>query len=114
MGINDVTDAFDEWFEPLTGVRTSGAYVNGRWSEGISTALSFSGVVQNATPEDLQVLDGGNRTVDVIKIHSVFQLIPQSDNQTGDIINYDGNTWLVHNVARRKIGNYHKSLAVRQ
>lgn len=114
MGINDVTGAFGDWLETVTGTRNPGAYVNGRWVEGTPTPISFSGVVQNAEPEDLQTVPEGNRTHEAIKIHSVFQLIPQSDTQTGDEIDYDGNTYLIVNVARRLIGRYHRSIGIKQ
>ena len=108
MGINDVTDAFDGWLETVTGSRGSGSYVNGRWVAGTPTALSFSGVVQNANPKDLEVLPEGNRDDEAIKIHTVFEL------ETDDTITYKGLTWLVFNVAKRYIGNYNKVIAVKQ
>ncbi len=113
-GVNDVTDAFDGWLEPITGTRTTGSYVVGRWVDS-TAALSFSGVVQNATPDDLKVVDEGERTEEAIKIHTTFKLVPQIGTTTkGDIINYDGSTWLVYNVAHRNIGGYHKTIAIRQ
>lgn len=116
MAINDVTEAFGDWLETVTGTRTPGTYVNGRWVAGTPVSLSFVGVVQNAEPEDLEVMPEGNRADDVIKIHSIFELIPQDKDTgyTGDLIDYDGNTYLVMNVADRKIGNYYKSLAAKQ
>lgn len=114
MSFNDVTDAFDGWLEIVTGTRTAGSYVNGRWVAGAAEALSFCGVVQNATPDDLKVLPEGNRNDEAIKIHSKFILIPQEDGKTGDVISYKGLSWLVYNVANRYIGNYNKAIAVKQ
>ena len=108
MGINDVSDAFDGWYETVTGSRGSGSYVNGRWVEGVPTALSFSGVVQNANPKDLEVLPEGDRNSEAIKIHTIYEL------ETQDLITYKGLTWLVYNVAKRYIGNYNKAIAVKQ
>ena len=108
MGINDVTDAFDGWLETVTGSRGSGSYVNGRWVAGSSTALSFSGVVQNANPDDMKVLPEGNRNDEAIKIHTTYALL------NDDTITYKGLTWLVYNVAKRYIGNYNKAIAVKQ
>jgi len=113
MGINDVTDAFDGWLEVVTGTRNPGSYVNGRWVDGTPEALSFSGVVQNATPDDLKALPEGNRNDEAIKIHTAFALIPQTDSKTGDVILYKGLNWLVFNVANRYIGSYYKAIAVR-
>lgn len=114
MNFNDVTGAFDGWLQPLTGERTQGQYVNGRWVSGTPSVISFNGVVQNAIPDDLKVLEEGQRNEEAIKIHTEFNLIVQSDTSTGDRIDYDGETWLIFNVARRKIGGYNKVIAIKQ
>ncbi len=115
MAINDVTDAFGNWVELITGTRTTGSYVAGRWVDDVPTPLSFYGVVQNAEPKDLEVMLVGDRTHQAIKIHSITRLYPQIEgSQRGDEVSYDGLTWRVYWVARRKIGNYHKSIAVPQ
>lgn len=106
---NDVSDAFDGWLQTVTGTRNSGSYVDGRWVDAVPTPLSFPGVVQNATPNDLKVLPEGNRGDESIKIHTQFELIIQSD-----VINYNGSSWLVFNVADRKIGGYYKAIAIKQ
>ena len=115
MNLNDVSDAFDGWEQTITGIRTAGSYVDGRWVAGTPSNLSFQGVIQNATPDDLKVLPEGQRTEEAIKIHTTFELIPQIGNtNTGDLISYKGKNWLVYNVAHRYIGNYHKAIAIRQ
>ena len=112
---NDVSDAFDGWEQAITGARTAGSYVSGRWIAGTPSNLSFQGVIQNATPDDLKVLPEGQRSEEAIKIHTTFELIPQIDNtNTGDLILYQSKSWLVYNVAHRYIGNYHKAIAIRQ
>ena len=112
---NDVSDAFDGWLQTITGTRNAGSYVDGRWVAASPVALSFSGVIQNATPDDLKVLPEGQRTEEAIKIHTTFKLIPQIDNTTnGDIISYQSKNWLVYNVAHRYIGGYHKAIAIKQ
>lgn len=113
--INDVSRAFKRWLELLTGTRNSGSYVHGRWVTGIISNILFNGVVQNATPDDLKVLNEGLRTEEAIKIHTTFELVPQiDDTTTGDLIDYKNKSWLVYNVAHRYIGNYHKAIAIRQ
>jgi hypothetical protein len=113
MGINDVSLAFLGWREEITGTRYPGNYVNGRWVDNTPIPLTFLGVVQNAEPTDLEVLEEGNRAHTAIKIHSVTRLYAQFEStQRGDEIEYDGSTWRVYWVARRKIGNYHKAIAV--
>lgn len=111
---NDVADAFDGWMQEITGTRQTGSYVSGRWVEGSGQAISFDGVVQNATPDDLQVLPEGNRADEAIKIHTTFNLVVQSGSTTnGDMISYGGKDWLVFNVADRKIGGYFKAIAIK-
>lgn len=111
----DVSDVFDDWLQTIVGTRTTGSYVKGNWVAGTPTPLSFSGVVQNATPSDLKVLEEGNRLEEAIKIHTTFALIAQiSTTTTGDLITYQGATWLVFNVAPRFIGGYHKAIAIKQ
>lgn len=105
--LNDVSDAFSEWLEPLTGVRPSGAYVRGRWVESIPVDLTLSGVVQVATDKDLKVLKEGDRDSEARKIHTVYQL------KIGDEINAEGEVWKVYNVANRRIGNYFKVIAIK-
>lgn len=114
MANNDVADAFGDWLEALTADRTAGSYIKMIWVPEIPTVISFDGVVQNATPQDLQVVEEGLRTIEAIKVHTTTKLIAQEGSQTGDKINYDGSVWLVYNVAHRAIGNYHKAIAIKQ
>jgi hypothetical protein len=114
MNFNDVTMAFGGWLRALTGERTPGSYVNGRWVDDTPTDLEFKGVVQNASADDLVVLPEGNRSELSIKIHTKFELIPNIENQqTGDKVFYLNDTYLVHNVAPRHIGGYFKAIALR-
>lgn len=115
-GLNDVTDAFDGLLIPVVGQRYTGSYVDGRWEDDAPTPLKFDGVVQNASPSDMKVLEEGQRSEIAIKIHTTFELIDESEeNQTrGDIIEYKNSEWLVYNVAPRHIGNYYKAIAIRQ
>ena len=111
----DVSDAFSIGLEKMTGTRNPGSFVSGRWVTGTATPLSFMGFPQNAKPADLLVLPEGNRTSESIKIHTTFELIAEVKGSTnGDVISYKGKTWLVHSVAHRYIGNYHKAIAIRQ
>lgn len=111
---NDVSDAFDGLTQIVTGTRSPGSYVSGRWVADTPVAFSFSGVVQNATPDDLKVLEEGQRTEEAIKIHTIFELISQATNASGDLISYKSNNWLVYNIASRYIGGYYKAIAIRQ
>lgn len=110
----DVSEVFDGLSQTVTGSRKSGSYVAGRWVEAAPVALSFSAVVQNANPDDLKVLDEGNRTEEAIKLHTTFNLVSQiADTNTGDLLLYNSKNWLVYWVANRKIGGYYKAIAIR-
>lgn len=114
--INDVTDAFGEWLQSITITRQSpGAYIEGRYKDGSESEVSIRAVVQNATPDDLQVLEEGLRSSESVKLHTTSDLVALSekDNQKGDTFTYKGKKWSVHNVARRFIGNYNKAIAIR-
>ena len=110
---NDVSSAFNGWLQALTGTRSTGSYVNGRWVAS-GGSITFNGVVQNANPNDMLSLPEGQREEEAIKIHTVFELTPQDGTTTGDIISYKGENWLVYSVARRYIGGYNKAIAIKQ
>ena len=114
MTFVDVSEVFTGWTTALTGVRTTGSYVTGRWVADTPTALSFDGVVQNATPKDRETLESGDQEHEVIKIHTTTELIPADENTgaIGDLITYLSKTYRVQSCANRRIGNYYKALAV--
>ena len=116
MNLNDVSDAFDGFLQPLTGMRvTDEELVDGRPVENREIPFSFNGVVQNATAEDLKVLEEGDRTEEAIKIHATFKPTDQVKALIiNDVVDYRDDTWLIANVASRYIGNYQKAIATRQ
>jgi hypothetical protein len=111
---NDVSEAFDDWLEPLVATRITGSYVDGLWVDNTPTIINFYGVVQNATPQDLEVLEEGLRSEETIKIHTTTKLIALVEGTTaGDTVVYDGSVWTVYNLADRKIGNYYKAILIK-
>lgn len=108
MSAVDVSDAFEGLETTLLAVRPSGAYVGGRFVVSTEAPFEFDGVVQNANPRDLMVLEEGSRTTETIKIHTRYPLI------VNDIITYNNAKWLVAKPAYRPIGGYNKVLAQRQ
>jgi hypothetical protein len=84
---------------------------------GATTSVVIQAVVQNATPEDLEVLPEGERTHETIKMHSTspIYITDEDTGTTSDVtISYHGANWKVINVAHRAIGGYYKALAVKQ
>lgn len=106
--INDVSRAFTRWLGSYIATRSAYAFVAGRPSIISTTTINFKGVIQNASPKDLLVLDEGDRTTESVKIHTITQLLEK------DVVSYKGGSWLIKNVAHRFIGNYHKAIAVKQ
>lgn len=104
----DVSDAFDGLETTLLAVRPSGSYVSGRFVVSTQAPFEFDGVVQNANPRDLLVLEEGSRNIEAIKIHTQYPLT------MNDIVTYNNSKWLVFNIAYRAIGVYTKVLAQRQ
>ena len=113
--LNDVSEAFADWLEPLVATRTTGSYVSGRWVDNAPTTINFFGVAQNASPQDLLVLDEGLRSEETIKIHTTTKLIALIEGSTkGDVVAYDGANWTVYNLADRKIGSYYRAILVKE
>ena len=114
--MNDVTDAFGDWLEPIAIKRSSrGDYIDGRYVTGPENEVPIMAVVQNTSPDDVLVLEEGKRSSESIKLHTTTDLIAlsEADSIIGDTFPYKGKTWEVANVARRFIGNYHKAIAIR-
>lgn len=112
--INDVSDAFLEWLEPLTATRTTGSYVSGRWVNDASTTISFYGVVQNANSQDMEELPEGSKSSETIKIHTTTKLIALIEDTTpGDTVHYDSYDWTVYSLFDRRIGNYYKAICIK-
>jgi len=116
-GLNNVSSAFNGWTEVITVTSfATGNYVAGTYAKGVSSDRDIDGVIQNATPDDLQVIPEGMRTEEAIKIHTTEILKPVSGKniESADLIAYDGDIWCVYSVANRKIGNYYKAIAIRE
>ena len=114
--INDVSQAFDDWLEPLTLIRKSvGSYVNGVWVDGVNTNVNVLAVIQNAQPNDMLLLPEGTRSTEAVKFHTTSRVYTVSEvgETTADTFSYDGDTYIVYDVYKRRIGNYFKAIAMR-
>ena len=114
--INDVSQAFDDWLEPLTLIRKGqGSYVNGVWVNGADTNVDILAVIQNANPDDLILLPEGTRTTEAVKFHTTSKVmtVKESSETDADTFNYNGSLYRVYDVFNRLIGNYTKAVAIR-
>ena len=113
---NDVSRALKRWLEPVNITRVdAGSYVDGEWVEGAGNAIAIKAVVQNAQPDDLLLLPEGTRSTEAVKIHtvSVVKTVSEVGETNADTFLYDGDTYRVYDVFKRKIGNYFKAVAIR-
>lgn len=113
---NDVSRALKRWLEPITITRVAaGAYVNSEWVNGIPGPVPIKAVVQNADPDDLILLPEGTRSTEAVKIHtvSVVKTVSEVGATDADTFVYDGDTYRIYDVFKRKIGNYYKAIAIR-
>ena len=93
--------------KPLTGTRTlAGAYVNGRWVEGVTEALAFKANAQPVSYEELQRLPEGLRDKDMILVMTQFELLTvnQIDKTNPDNILWQGRTYQVQKVSAFQMG----------
>ena len=113
---NDVSRALKRWLEPITITRVAaGAYVNGEWVNGADSQIPIKAVVQNAQPDDLILLPEGTRSTEAVQIHTVtaIKTVSEVGATDADTFLYDGDTYRIYDVFKRKIGNYYKAIAIR-
>ncbi len=114
--INDVSEALLEWLEPIEIIRPGiGSYIDGKWADGIPTPVSIKAVVQNAQPNDLILLPEGTRSTEAVKLHTTTKIntVSEVGETNADTFTYDGDTYKIYDVFKRKIGNYYKGIAIR-
>lgn len=111
---------FDVFRKPLTGLRFApGAYVDGRWVEGVSSPLNLNASVQPATAEDLQTLEESRRQFTTYRIYTDILLKTVVEGEQGtnpDIIYYDGDEYEVTRVFpwQNRIIPHYKALITRR
>jgi hypothetical protein len=114
--INDVSRALTRWLESLTIIRKGvGSYVDGEWINGGDSNVDIKAVIQNANPDDLELLPEGTRTSEAVKLHTVSKVntVSESSETDADQFVYEGATYRIYDVYARKIGNYYKAVAIR-
>jgi len=113
---NDVSRALTRWLEPVNITRVGiGSYVDGEWVDGPPTVIPIKAVVQNAQPDDLILLPEGTRSTEAVKIHTTTKIntISEVGETKADTFTYDGDTYKIYDVFKRRIGNYFKAVAIR-
>lgn len=118
MNINDVSEAFDDWLEPITIERKlPDGYSRGVLVPGglVNPPPVIQAVVQNADGDDLEVLPEGLKNKLTIKLHTTSELrsVVETDDTNADIVQYNDKRYKVYIVFDRKIGNYYKAIATR-
>ncbi len=96
---------------------SGGARVNGRWVPGSTSSFTIKTSVQPANGKDLEALEEGQRTSEILKIYPSTELktIDQHISQEADIVVNDGKNYTVVHVGENTndIINHYKCLIMR-
>ncbi|RLC88277.1 MAG: hypothetical protein DRJ03_03250 [Chloroflexi bacterium] len=117
--LNIVTGALKNWKFSVVIERHAEATIDmdtGLYTQGTVSFIDLKANVQNATPNDMLVMDEGLRSVEAIKLYTTVEIIPvdELNKTTGDVVQYANKRWLVHNVTNRSLtGGYYKAIAIR-
>ena len=105
--------AFSQIF---TVLRSSGDWINGRWTEGTVTKIEMTGVVSVASEKDLQILPEADRVSGMMVFHSVKPLYITrigTEKGTSDKIIWKGQEWKLKHVWDYSDYGYYKAYGER-
>ena len=115
-----MSEALQGFTVPLTILRSAvGSYDNkGRWQPGAVETLTTVGSVQQAKPEERELLPQGSRESEVKKVYTEFVLKTSSskDSKDADIVLYQDKRYRVDFIFDFEMGNldHTKALIVRE
>lgn len=95
---------FAQQVELLSG---HGEYINGEWSQYYDP-VPRTMIVQPTTPDDLQMLEEGERYLPSKMIHSLEPI------KTGDVVNYQSNKWRIRAMSDWNEYGYYYGIAIRR
>jgi hypothetical protein len=95
--------------------RSSGQFVNGRWTENEPTIIPITGVVSVISQKELNALPEGDRIVGAMVFHSIVEIRTTSkDNQgTSDKILWNNEYYRIFNVWPYKDYGFWKAVGER-
>lgn len=80
-----------KFVQPFTVERKGGSYVEGRWTETLTSTINRVGIIQPAKQDQLNFLPEGERKDDTILIHCKDDILVGDGVSTmSDIIIYQG------------------------
>ena len=85
--------------------QVAGSYVDGVWTEGTaSAAQTAKGAVQPLTPDEVQMLQEGQRQRQSLKIYTETQLnaVDEINKIKGDIVTVEGSEYEVQRVFKQR------------
>ncbi len=96
----------------------AGAYVDGRYVPGATSAFNIQAVVQPSRPEDLAKIEEGRRTSAGISVWTTTELrtadAPLSGGHQPDVLTFDSETWQAQTVSDWDThGGYHKVICTK-
>ncbi len=96
--------------------RSSGDWINGRWTEGTPAQITMSGVVSVANENEVKILPEGDRIQGAMVFHSVLPIYTTrlgSEKGTSDKIMWNGEYYKLLNVWNYKDYGFYKAIGVR-
>jgi len=105
----DVSEIFDdpEFAQVIPVQRGQGEYLpDGTWSQGYQAGNALA-IVHPVKPDDLQLLDEGERHLPCKKVMSYDAI------GIGDLIEYQGHTWRLSQLSDWSDYGYYNGIAVR-
>lgn len=114
----DVSNAFLNFQETISLESSTVGFWddNGNWVPGAPVVLEIKAVVQPLSSDELLIVPEGERTKQLIKVHTKedIKITNESTLTDADVFVYNGDRYTVINVLNRKrLGGYNKALAVK-
>ena len=115
MSLTDVACAIDEMIACTNQViervtYAAGAYVDGRWVEGATTSTVIAGVIWDAPENLLRDLPEELRREDMRLLWTREEFNEETTTVQMDHFTYDGATWNIVKIYKRREGGYTKAL----
>lgn len=105
-----------DYAQKFTVYRSSGDWVNGRWTENTPTQIEMTGVVSVASQKEFGAVPEGDRIKGWMVFHSVEEIFvtrDSSEKATSDKIMWNGEYYRLFNVWNYKDYGYYKAIGQR-
>jgi hypothetical protein len=96
--------------------RSSGSFINGRWTENTPVQIPMSGVVSVVNEKELNALPEGDRIKGAMRFHSTEEILLTRSGEvkgTSDSILWNGQFWRIFNVSDYSDYGYYRAYGER-